>query len=354
MGFLFASPSDVTLIIIEESENDDHQTKTALFHVDRSKLIESSDYFQRMFSCRWEKSGNHKPTLRGDTIKGMEVIFGSIHGVEIEPEFVTVADVWYTIKACNKYLLDPKKLMGWFARWIKHIDEKQPEIWEDYDFNRQLLLPCHFFDHAEAFQHITRRLVYNAPGHITEMAPTDSPSFEPMHMPAIVIQQLNAARGRLRTVLQRSLFGDLNMTLDKAHCGCAAESMFAYFRELHHIRVKPLDSDIYKNCVSDILNRLANFNEDNMAKRKPSVQRCVVCPFSWKRTVEYARRLVDGYFHGLCLDCMQKHPDEDSEYWDLRTTRLVYDQTCRITHGEATWFSSFMGHRNKWLYRIRS
>lgn len=144
------------------------------------------------------------------------------------------------------------------------------------------------------------------------------------------------------------------MTLDKAHCGCAAESMFAYFRELHHIRVKPLDSDIYKNCVSDILNRLANFNEDNMAKRKPSVQRCVVCPFSWKRTVEYARRLVDGYFHGLCLDCMQKHPDEDSEYWDLRTTRLVYDQTCRITHGEATWFSSFMGHRNKRLYRIRS
>lgn len=191
MSFLFANPSDVTLIVNEEpNDNDDHKTKTAFFHVDRSKLIENSDYFQRIFSSRWARTENHKPTLRGDTIKGMEVMLGSIHGVDIKPESVSVANVWYTIKACNKYLLDPKKLMNWFARWIKYIQEKRPKSWEDEDFNRQLLFPCHFFDHIKAFQDVSKRLVYTTRGHITEMAPTDPPSFEPMHMPAIVMRKL--------------------------------------------------------------------------------------------------------------------------------------------------------------------
>ncbi|KAJ6137983.1 hypothetical protein N7471_004469 [Penicillium samsonianum] len=355
MDFVFATPSDVTLIVIEEpSENEEYQTKTALFHVDRSKLIESSAYFQSMFASQWERAENHKPTLRGDTIKGMEVMLGSIHGVDIEPDSVSVADVWYTIKACNKYLLDPKKLMGWFVRWIKWIDKNKPARWENWDFNRQLLFPCHFFDHAKAFQHISKRLVYITPGHITEMAPTDSPSFEPMHMPAIVMQQLNAARGRLRTILQRSLFEDVNVAIDHARCACAARNIFFYMRELHRIGVRPLDSDIHKNSVRDILDRLESFDDDQMANSDPlSMQRCEACSHSWKRTVEHARRQVESYFDGLCLDCMQNHPDENSEYWNLGTTRYVYDKTCRISHGEPTWYFSFMGRRDRNPYRMR-
>ncbi|CAG8090788.1 unnamed protein product, partial [Penicillium nalgiovense] len=353
MSFLFANPSDVTLIVNEEpNDNDDHKTKTAFFHVDRSKLIENSDYFQRIFSSRWARTENHKPTLRGDTIKGMEVMLGSIHGVDIKPESVSVANVWYTIKACNKYLLDPKKLMNWFARWIKYIQEKRPKSWEDEDFNRQLLFPCHFFDHIKAFQDVSKRLVYTTRGHITEMAPTDPPSFEPMHMPAIVMQQLNAARGRLRTILQRSLFEDVNVTIDHVRCACAAGHIFSYMRELHRIGVRPLDSDIHKNCVREILDRLAAFDEDKMANRQPSMQKCSLCSRSWKPIVQYARRQVESYFDGLCLDCMKNHPDEDSEYWALGTRR-VYDLTCRISHGEPTWYFSFMGRRDRSPYRMQ-
>lgn len=372
MDFVFATPSDVTLIVIEEpSENEEYKTKTALFYVDSSKLIESSACFQSMFASQWERAENHKPTLRGDTIKGMEVMLGSIHGVDIEPDSVSVADVWYTIKACNKYLLDSKKLMGWFARWIKCIDEKRPEIWEDLDLNRQLLFPCHFFDHAKAFQLISKRLVYTTPGHIKEMAPTDSPSFEPMHMPAIVMrkfasltylrpndansqkEQLNAARERLRTILQRSLFEDVNSIIDHARCDCAAQTFFSYMRDLHKIGIKPLDSEIYKNCVRDILNRLASFKEDNMAN-KPSVQRCEECFHWWKWIVDHAIGQVESYFDGLCLDCMKNHPDEDSEYWALDAMRYVYDTTCRIRHGEPTWYFSFMGLRDRSPYGMRS
>ena len=204
MSFLFASSSDVTLIIIEEpNDNVDHRTKTALFYVDRSKLIESSAYFQRLLSSRWARMENRKPILRGDTIKGMEVMLGSIHGVEIRPESVSLADVWYTIKACNKYQLDPKKLMGWFAQWIKWTYKETPARWEDWDFNRQLLFPCHFFDHVKAFQHVSKRLVYTTPGHITELAPTDSPSLEPMHMPAIIMRKLTLLTFQGQMVLTR-------------------------------------------------------------------------------------------------------------------------------------------------------
>lgn len=326
-----------------------------------------------MFSSRWEGSGSHNPTLRGDTIKSMEVMLGVIHGVDTKPETVSVADVWYTIKACNKYQLDPKRLMGWFAQWIKWIDQETPARWENWAFNRQLLFPCYFFDHAEAFQHVSKRLVYNTPGHITEMAPTDSPSFEPMHMPPIVMrklksltalrlngfnsktEQLNAARGRLRTILQRSLFEDANVAIDYAHCNCAARNIFFYMRELHRIGVRPLDSEIHKNCVRDILDRLENFDDDTITNSHPaSAQICNACSRSWKRVVEYTRRQVKSYFDGLCLDCMQNHPDENSEYWALDTPRYMYDNTCRIRHGEPTWYFSFMGRRDRNPYRTQS
>ncbi|KAJ5959972.1 uncharacterized protein N7479_007122 [Penicillium vulpinum] len=321
MGFLFATPSDVTLIVIEEPrDNNDNKTKTALFHVDRSKLIDSSAYFRTMFSSQWERAQNHNPTLRGDTIKSMEVILRSIHGIDTQPESISVTDVWYIIKACNKYLLDPKKLMGWFTRWIKWVEQGTPGRWENCDFNRQLLFPCHFFDNATAFQHISKRLVYNTPGHITEMAPTNSPSFEPMHMPAIVMSQ----------------------------------NIFSYLEELHRIEVKPLDCDIHKSCVRDILDRLKDFNENRMENRPPSMQTCTACSRSWKRVVEYARRQVESYFDDLCLDCMQNHPDENSEYWSFSTIRSRHDQTCRISHGEPTWYFSFMGRRDRSPYLMLS
>ncbi|KAL2705955.1 hypothetical protein AAEP93_001205 [Penicillium crustosum] len=308
MGFLFATPGDVTLIVIEEpSKNDESKKKTALFHVDRSKLIASNLYFEIMFSSRWEESGSRNPTLRGDTIKSMEVILGEIHGVDTKPETVSVADVWYTIKACNKYQLDPKRLMG-----------------------------C-------------------TPGHITEMAPPDSASFEPMHMPPIVMQQLNAVRRRLRTILQRSLFEDVNVAIDYAHCDCVARNIFFYMRELHRIGVRPLDGDIHKNCVRDILDRLVNFDNDTITNSHPeSAQICNSCSRSWKRVVEYTRRQVESYFDGLCLDCMQNTPDENSEYWALDTPGYVYDNTCRIRHGEPTWYFSFMGRGERNPYCLQS
>ncbi|CAI7586478.1 unnamed protein product [Penicillium glandicola] len=207
----------------------------------------------------------------------MEVILGSIHGCDTKPESISVADVWYTIKAFNKYLLDPKKLMGWFKSWIKWICQKNPAIWEDWEFNRQLLFPCHFFDHAKAFQNISKRLVYITQGQITEMAPTDSPSFEPMHMPSTVMQQLNEARGRLRTILQRSLFEDVNVTIDRARCICAAQNIFSYMRELHRIGVKPLDSDIHKNSVRGILDRLESFDGTRIPNKHRSMQECTSC-----------------------------------------------------------------------------
>lgn len=126
-------------------------------------------------------------------------------------------------------------------------------------------------------------------------------------------------------------------------------------RELHRIGVRPLDGDIHKNCVRDILDRLVNFDNDTITNSHPeSAQICNSCSRSWKRVVEYTRRQVESYFDGLCLDCMQNTPDENSEYWALDTPGYVYDNTCRIRHGEPTWYFSFMGRGERNPYCLQS
>lgn len=145
------------------------------------------------------------------------------------------------------------------------------------------------------------------------------------------------------------------MAIDYAHCDCAARNLFFYIRELHRVGVRPLDSDIHKNCVRDILDRLENFDDDTITNGHPeSAKICNACSRSWKRVVEYTRRQVVSYFDGLCLDCMQNNPDENPEYWALDTPRYVYDNTCRIRHGEPSWYFSFMGRRDRNPYRMQS
>ncbi|KAE8420838.1 hypothetical protein BDV36DRAFT_248695, partial [Aspergillus pseudocaelatus] len=88
------------------------------------------------------------------------------------------------------------------------------------------MLPCYAFDYAKGFQVLTRRsLAYGERGHIMEVNPIDNIR---LHRPPRIIrtlssqkayilyvyanklgapiEQVNAAKGRLRNVLNRELF----------------------------------------------------------------------------------------------------------------------------------------------------
>jgi hypothetical protein len=60
-------------------------------------------------------------------------------------------------------------------------------------------------------------------------------------------------------------------------------------------------------------------------------------------------------FDGLCLDCMESSkPKADKEYWKAcgQSPMGRWDQDCRITHGQQTWYVSWCGrdeHRRKLL-----
>jgi len=65
--------------------------------------------------------------------------------------------------------------------------------------------------------------------------------------------------------------------------------------------------------------------------------------------VEETRVKLLSDFHGLCLDCMELsrskiNENVDEDYW-LHDEHRSWDRGCRISHGQPTWYFSFMGRR---------
>lgn len=61
---------------------------------------------------------------------------------------------------------------------------------------------------------------------------------------------------------------------------------------------------------------------------------------------------VNGYFHGLCLDCLDRSKpkvgDVDMDYWEhdqLKEHEWVHG--CRFNHKQPTWYFSFNGRKEE-------
>ncbi|KAI9933730.1 hypothetical protein ASPWEDRAFT_179674 [Aspergillus wentii DTO 134E9] len=374
------TPSDLTVKIIEYEVKREFRTdpetnedrvitertpkKSALIQVSRAKLIQNSEYFRRMLSSRWSGSDN-TISLEEDTIKSMEVWFRLFHGnLSAMPcGSVSVPEMWHIIMAADKYEFDRTRLESWFDDWFF---TQQNKAMTKLSLNQQLLFPCHYFNCAWGFKILTKELVYKYPHHITEINPT---SHHQMHLPHRVIQQLNAAKGRLRTILQRGLFSQVSSIVNYAICDCKEKTVFNYLKEIQNINVRPLDETLSRTSVQRNLDRLGQFNESNMRPKKdsnviyksveeewgekPSAKDCMDCDRSWGEVVRRARKETAEYFDGLCLDCMNTtknirlRGDEDDDYWLHNEGRDRYDDGCRISHGQPTWYFSFMGRREK-------
>lgn len=46
------------------------------------------------------------------------------------------------------------------------------------------------------------------------------------------------------------------------------------------------------------------------------------------------------------MSSSKNEENEDKDYW-THATRGVYDNDCRISHGQPTWYFSFMGRKEK-------
>ena len=170
-----------------------------------------------------------------------------------------------------------------------------------------------------------------------------------------MLEQLNAAKGRLRTVIHQELFRP-NEDLLKASCNCKEMTLFGYEKALYSIGVWPLERTCQRSPMKTILERLDNFSFETT---KGS---CSFCRSDYKKSVETAQIITRSYFDGLCLDCMDRTKpvtrDADMDYWQhnsLNEKDFMYH--CRNKHHQPTWYFSFMGRqevRNRFLRNRRA
>lgn len=176
-------------------------------------------------------------------------------------------------------------------------------------------------------------------------------------MPRLIsgLEQLNAAKGRLRTVILNELFRP-NENLLRRGCRCKETTLFGYEKELYTIQVWPLERAHQRSSMSTILELLNRFSFE--AKENA----CVVCRKDYRKIVEDAQVKTRHYFDGLCLDCMDRTKpvtkDEDMDYWRHNILRESdFFNHCRKPHQQPTWYFSFMGRievRNRFFQNRRN
>lgn len=114
-------------------------------------------------------------------------------------------------------------------------------------------------------------------------------------------EQINAARGRLKTILHRGLYEPVDRMLASATCSYREKVLWQYFKALTETRAWPIESAAGKCGMRILLDRLKNFeywdpHEEGSCK-DPYCSRGMEFTVS----VEAAIKETEEYFKGLCL-----------------------------------------------------
>ncbi|THV92482.1 hypothetical protein D6D25_09491, partial [Aureobasidium pullulans] len=205
------------------------------------------------------------------------------------------------ISSARHFLIEVVELDSWFKLWYEHGHNSKTDP-------KSMLYPTYQLNHAEGFAAATKKMVY----HHTRIEETKNQQHRDLHLPPRVIH---------------------------GSCNCKEKTLFAFLHALKETGGFPVDQAAQRNPIANVLHQLADFDDYFEAPAEAKV---------WK------------YFDGLCLDCMDhtqpKFADEHEDYWGHLERDMEWDNACRIDHGQATWYYSFMGRadaRDKILKRVR-
>lgn len=161
------------------------------------------------------------------------------------------------------------------------------------------------------------------------------------------VEQINAAKGRLKTILHRELYDPIETMLTSSRCTQHGDKGLDYQISLHTTGVWPFESKQKHNSMKSLTAKLKTF-------RRPSneaITGCHGCTFDSVAVVAAAIDETEAYFDGLCLDCMNasrpKFGDSDEDYWRHGEPNIDWSADCRFEHGEPTWYFSFMGRKEE-------
>ncbi|KAI5245535.1 hypothetical protein E4T43_03169 [Aureobasidium subglaciale] len=379
---IISDSADMVLRVIEYTHplkaNEDGNGKIKAitdFKVEREVLVESSPFFRELLTTNnFAEAGQTLITLKEHKAASIEAILCAMHGknqswqlsesgrrVIAQTSKLPVDELW-DVAASNQLLMIHFPDLGhWFDHWYKRNGRTTPA--------EKLLFPCEQFGYAQGFMDATRRLTYEH-AFVQEYKNKNYPKrhVEPrvirksLHDSFLFsttnhqIEMIGAARGSLRTLLQKKIWKPLEAIL-MAECDCRKDTFYDVQLALLRTGGYPVFLQTQKS-VNNVCDRFGNFKS---YFNQPSTPRCSTCSRDWDAHIEIVVEEVRGNFDGLCLDCMDHTKpvflDEHEDYWQhLSYNRDGWDLKCRVSHGESTWYHSFMGRadaRDKLLKRIR-
>lgn len=109
---------------------------------------------------------------------------------------------------------------------------------------------------------------------------------------------MNAARGRLKTILHRELYESVDILLEKVRCPLKKDILWEYFSALNKTKSWPLERYMARESISGLLHNLEYFEYND-----PHSERCNYphCGCNFKRIVDNAIDETAQLFDGLCL-----------------------------------------------------
>jgi hypothetical protein len=161
------------------------------------------------------------------------------------------------------------------------------------------------------------------------------------------IDQLNAAKGRLRVLIHNDLSSPISPLLVSHRGLCEHQDQvgMAYLRALKEIKVWPIEKSMRKGTADEIWTRLNQF------QYTPAVSGCDGCNINFKEHILVVQKSMSKFISGLCLDCVQlgatqeKHMVEECHRRgrhkrDCGTKSVRWDHGCRVRHNQPTWYYS--------------
>jgi len=114
-------------------------------------------------------------------------------------------------------------------------------------------------------------------------------------------EQLNAARGRLRTVVFETLYAPVKKMLadDSNRCQYKEKVLWAYLKALEQTTVWPSERVSHGCSIDSILSNLRRFEYTD--PHPDGTQTCFTCKGGFERAVQVAIDRTRSYFDGLCL-----------------------------------------------------
>ncbi|KAH6716779.1 hypothetical protein BKA61DRAFT_671250 [Leptodontidium sp. MPI-SDFR-AT-0119] len=312
--------------------------QTVLFKVSRQVMTQNpcSDQFKGRFT----NPNSNRTSIDKDTVVGVRLWLRIIHGT-ITPDLyqLSVEDLWNALGFGQRWEFHLEKMQGWYDTWFGQSFGSGHSL--DYDDLREHLFPSYALNRYRQFAMVTRKLSYLGRGHIEEHNPTH---YRHLHVPARVIDQINAAKGSMRSRLNEALLDCARpKTFCPQQCSKNAESLRTYLDGVSATRIWPFSTQ-HRVAIQTIIDSpgLVNWTYTKV------IGACITCERHLRgHHVTKAKERIEDYWNGLSLDCMNNSKTKTGsiheDYW-LHNSLHQWSKGCRLAgHSRNTWYHSFMG-----------